>query len=119
MAVAATHAMPLEDADRRAVPDVLLAVARHIPLYAIIALVIGIHVRTLNAYFFGDDFLVLGDVNAQPFHEYMRDVFLLRDLTPNWRPLTMAIYYGEFQLFGLEPMGWRIVNVALERSSTG
>ena len=95
------------------IADVLAAVARYLPLFAVIALVVGIHVPTLDYYFFGDDFLVLGDVNSQPFPQYMRDVVLLRDLTPNWRPLTMAIYYGEFQLFGMDPMPWRVVNLAL------
>jgi hypothetical protein len=84
------------------VPDVSLAVAWHMPLYAIIALVIGIHVPTMNFYFFGDDFLVLGDVRSQSFPSYMGDAIMLRDLTPNWRPLTMAVYYAEFQLFGFD-----------------
>ena len=112
MAVITAQAGGFEQPDRNALADAFAAVARYVPLFAIVALVVGIHVPTLEYYFFGDDFLVLGDVNAQPFPQYMRDAFLLRDLTPNWRPLTMAVYYGEFQLFGMEPMPWRIVNLA-------
>jgi hypothetical protein len=113
MAVAATRATVIEGVPRRALADALAAVARHLPLYAIVGLVIGVHVHTLHRYFFGDDFLVLGDARAHNFPDYMRDVILLRDMTPNWRPLTMAVYYGEFRLFGLDPMPWRIVNLGV------
>ena len=65
----------------------------------------------MEYYFFGDDFLVLGDVSSRSFRDYMRDVIVLRDLTPNWRPLTMLVYYGEYQLFGLDALPWRIVNL--------
>jgi hypothetical protein len=71
----------------------------------------------MRFYFFGDDFLVLGDVNAQPFTAYMRDVAQLRDMTPNWRPLTMAMYYGEYQLFGLDALPWRIVNLSFHAAT--
>jgi len=112
MAVIAAPANTLEAPDRRAWGEALARVARYVPMLAVMALTIGIHVPTLDAYFFGDDFLVLGDVNSQSFPAYMGDVVLLRDLTPNWRPLTMAVYYGEHALFGLDPMPWRIVNLA-------
>jgi hypothetical protein len=80
---------------------------------AIVALAVGIHVPTLSYYFFGDDFLVLGDIQTRSFPVYMKDVVLLDDLTPNWRPLTMAVYYAEFQLFGFDAMAWRIVNLSV------
>jgi hypothetical protein len=95
MAVAATQISLFEQADRRALTDVLREALRYVPLLGVIGLVVGIHISTMGNYFFGDDFLVLGDVNSQAFPSYMRDVVLLNDLTPNWRPLTMAIYYGE------------------------
>jgi hypothetical protein len=85
----------------------------HVPLFFIVGLVIVIHIPTMGYYFFGDDFLVLGDVNTRSFPGYVSDVTLLRDLTPNWRPLTMAVYYGEFHLFGLDAMPWRIVNLTV------
>jgi len=112
MALAATQASLFERADRRALMMHLVrAVARYAPLFAVIGLAIGIHVPTMNFYFFGDDFLVLGDVNTRTFPAYMSDVTLLNDLTPNWRPLTMAVYYAEFNLFGLDPLPWRVVNL--------
>lgn len=85
--------------------------ARHVPLLILVALVVGIHVPTMESYFFGDDFLVLGDVRSQSFGTYMHNVIVLDDMTPNWRPLTMAVYYGEYHLFGLDAMPWRIVNL--------
>ncbi|MBI5290230.1 MAG: hypothetical protein HY873_14755 [Chloroflexi bacterium] len=112
MAVAATQITLFERPEPRARSVVLRAVARQVPLLAIIGLVIGINVPTMHYYFFGDDFLVLGDIRSRSFPDYMRDVVYLRDMTPNWRPLTMLVYWGEYRLFGLDAMPWRIVNLA-------
>lgn len=90
---------------------------RHLPLAILLALVIGIHVPTMHYYFFGDDFLVLGDIRSRSFPAYARDVLLLRDMTPNWRPLTMLVYWGEFKLFGFDALPWRIVNLAVHMAT--
>jgi hypothetical protein len=111
VAVAVSHAPAFQRSESRPFLDAVKAILRHTPLYLTLALVIGIHVPMLDYYFFGDDFLVLGDIRAQPFHEYMRDVVLVQDLTPNWRPLTMAVYYAEFELFGFDALAWRAVNL--------
>ncbi|HET6615682.1 MAG TPA: hypothetical protein VFH62_07325 [Dehalococcoidia bacterium] len=111
--IAATNASVFERAERRPLTDVIRASGRYVPLLAIMGLAIGIHIATLSYYFFGDDFLVLGDIQTRTFPHYMRDVFLLDDLTPNWRPLTMAVYYGEFKLFGFDATAWRIVNLSV------
>lgn len=113
MAIATTYVSLFERAHERSLSDALRRWVRHAPLLAVLALVAGIHIPTLGYYFFGDDFLVLGDVRTRGFGDYMRDVVLLRDLTPNWRPLTMAIYYGEVELFGFNAMAWRIVNLVI------
>lgn len=119
MAVLASHSSVFERTDGSALTDALRFVVRHSPLYAIIALVVGIHIPTLDSFFFGDDFLVLGDIQTRSFPAYMQDVVLLRDLTPNWRPLTMAVYYVEFQLWGFDAMPWRIVNLTLHVATVG
>src|SRR4029079_5974961 len=113
MAVAATHVRLFEQADRRALRDTLAKYARHIPLLVVLGLIVGIHVPTLHYYFFGDDFLVLGDIQTRSFPKYVNDVVVLRDLTPNWRPLTMLAYWAEFKLFGFNALPWRIVNLVL------
>lgn len=113
MAVIASHVSVFERQDSRAATDALRFVARHTPLYLIVALIVGIHLYTMRYFFFGDDFLVLGDVQTRSFPAYMKDVVLLRDLTPNWRPLTMAVYYAEYHLFGLDARSWRIVNLSV------
>lgn len=117
MAVAASHASMFDRPDDRALITALRAAARHVPLLLVVALVIGIHIPTMEFYFFGDDFLVLGDIRTRSFPTYMSDVVMLRDLTPNWRPLTMAVYYAEFQIFGFDAMAWRIVNLSLHVAS--
>ena len=113
MAVAVTHAPSYERPDTRALTVAARAVLRHLPIALVVGLVVGIHIPTLHYYFFGDDFVVLGDIHSRTFPAYMRDVFLLRDLTPNWRPLTMLVYWGEYQAFGADALGWRIVNLSL------
>lgn len=117
MAVAVAQASMISRPDGRALAALLRRSARHLPLAALVALVIGIHVPTLHFYFFGDDFLVLGDIQSRTFPAYLRDVVLLRDLTPNWRPLTMLVYWGEFRLFGFDAMPWRIVNLGVHLGS--
>lgn len=117
MAVIATRATVFERPDGRALVEALRGAARHLPLAIVLALVVGIHVPTMHYYFFGDDFLVLGDIRSRSFPAYMRDVVLLRDMTPNWRPLTMLVYRGEFQLFGFDALPWRIVNLAVHMAT--
>ncbi len=113
MAVAAPHITIVEPTDRRALVAALRSCARHIPIVLVLGLVIGIHIPTMSYYFFGDDFLVLGDIHSHSFSAYMRDVIFLRDLTPNWRPLTMLVYWGEFKAFGFNALPWRIVNLTM------
>lgn len=117
MAIAVAQASTFERPDSRALSGLLRTTARHLPLVALLGLVVGIHVPTLHFFFFGDDFLVLGDIQSRSFPAYMRDVVLLRDLTPNWRPLTMLVYWGEFRLFGFDALPWRIVNLSVHLGS--
>jgi hypothetical protein len=117
MAVAVAQISTFSRPDGRAIASLLRRSARHLPLVALLALVIGIHVPTLHFYFFGDDFLVLGDIQSRTFPAYMRDVILLRDMTPNWRPLTMLVYWGEFRVFGFDAFWWRIVNLGVHLGS--
>ncbi len=96
-------------------PQILLTLfpARHAPLYAVLAIVFAFHAPTLGYSFFGDDFVALGDIAHKGFWAYSRDVLLLRDMTPHWRPLTMMVYWTEYQLFGLNAEGFRAVSLAL------
>ncbi len=43
----------------------------------------------------------------------------MRDIVPNWRPLTALVYAAEWNAFGLNAMAWRSVNLALHLSSVG
>ena len=113
MAIVATEIRLLQPPRYQALRDALRRYARHLPLLVIVGLVIGIHIPTMQYYFFGDDFLVLGDIQTHSFPKYMSDVIFLRDLTPNWRPLTMLVYWAEFKAFGFNALPWRIVNLSL------
>lgn len=90
---------------------------RHAPLYVALAAVFGFHASTLGHPFFGDDFVTLNDITHRSFPAYVRDVVLLRDLTPHWRPLTMLVYWVEYQVFGLDATGFRVVNLVLHLAS--
>lgn len=84
---------------------------RHVPLYVVLAAVAGFHASTLGHPFFGDDFVTLNDITHRSFFTYVRDVVLLRDLTPHWRPVSMLVYWVEYQVFGLDATGFRVVNL--------
>ena len=72
MAVAVTHAQAYERPSARALTAFLRAAARHVPIALVVGLIVGIHIPTLHYYFFGDDFVVLGDINSRAFPAYMQ-----------------------------------------------
>lgn len=119
MAVVATSLPALSRSRTASLGDALRLVLRHAPITAIVLLTVGIHIPTLHYFFFGDDFVVLGDINTRTFPQYAADVLRLHDLTPNWRPLTMLVYWGEFHAFGLDATAWRVVNLALHVATIG
>lgn len=117
MAVVATQLPAFARSRSMGLADVLRAALRHVPITAIVLLTVGVHIPTLGYFFFGDDFVVLGDINTRTFPQYAADVLRLQDLTPNWRPLTMLVYWAEFHLFGLDATAWRAVNLALHAAT--
>jgi len=92
-------------------------VARHWSIFAALAITFLIHAPTLRYFFDGDDFVVLGSINHAGTGAYLRDTVLMRDIVPNWRPLTGAIYALEWHVFGLDAAGWRAVNLSLHLAS--
>ena len=93
--------------------DLWGAFASHWGVVAALALTFAIHAPTLRYYFDGDDFVVLGSIEHFGNAGYLRDTVLLRDIVPNWRPLTAAVYTLEWDLFGLNPTAWRSVNLGV------
>ncbi|MCI0777792.1 MAG: hypothetical protein J4N95_06405 [Chloroflexi bacterium] len=65
----------------------------------------------LGHYFFGDDFVPLADIASRGTSEYLKDLFLLQDETPNWRFLTGLFYLGAYETFGLTPMPYLLIAV--------
>ncbi|MCI0777151.1 MAG: hypothetical protein J4N95_03135 [Chloroflexi bacterium] len=65
----------------------------------------------LGHYFFGDDFVPLADIASRGTGEYLKDLFLLQDETPNWRFLTGLFYLGAYKAFGLTAMPYLLVAV--------
>lgn len=85
--------------------------AAHWLLFGVLAATFGVHAPGLTAYFIGDDFVVFGDIATRSFPRFVLDVVRLHDTTPNWRPLTSVIYYGEYHLFGLNATAWRLAHL--------
>lgn len=92
-------------------------VARHWGLLAALIIAFGLHAPTLAYYFDGDDFVVLGNAEYLGGRAYIIDTFLMRDIVPNWRPLTGVYYAVQWEVTGLNPWVWRSVNLALHMGS--
>ena len=86
---------------------------------AVAAAVLAVHIPVLQSYFFGDDFVALADVSSRGTWAYLRDVFLLRDLTPNWRFLTGVYYLVIYRAFGLDALPFLLSNVLFHIGTAG
>ena len=79
-----------------------------------VLLVVGlVYAPTINDYFGGDDFLVIGPVRAVGAWELIWKSVVLRDNIPYWRPLVSPLYALEVHGFGLRPWAWHLVAVGL------
>jgi len=103
-------------------PQVACASSRRwlLCLLAVLAVVAAVYAPTVDDYFGGDDFMVLGPVRAMGPWELIWKAFLFRDGIPYWRPLVSPLYAAEVHLFWLRPwpyhvvvIGLHLVNVAL------
>lgn len=90
---------------------------RHWGLFAALIITVIVYAPTLGYYFGGDDFVVLGDIRYRGGVAFMIDTLRMHDSVPNWRPLTALVYLAEWRLFGLDPMAWRLVNLAVHLGS--
>lgn len=118
--------LPLAVALPRPVPRARTAAAAagrflagHWLLFAVLAATFGVNAPGLSAYFIGDDFVLFGDIATRSFPGFVKDVVLLRDTTPNWRPLTSVVYFGEYHVFGLNAEGWRLTHLLVHIASVG
>ena len=108
---------PLAAVTSLSLSDAWRFVARHWGLLAALAITFAVHAPTLRYYFDGDDFVVLGSVQHLGNQRFLLDTLRMQDIVPNWRPLTGAIYMVEWNLFGLNAMAWRTVNLAVHLAS--
>jgi hypothetical protein len=99
------------------ISDAWRFVLRHWGILAALAITFIVHAPTLRYFFDGDDFVVLGSINHDGTAGYLQNTVLMRDIVPNWRPLTGAVYAAEWHLFGMDAMGWRAVNLSLHLAS--
>lgn len=82
-----------------------------VALVASVAAVFFVHLPVLGHYFFGDDFVPLADISLRSTPGYVKDLFLLQDVTPNWRFLTGLYYLGAYRTFGLSALPYFLIAV--------
>jgi hypothetical protein len=90
---------------------------RHWGIFAVLAITFVVHAPSLRYYFDGDDFVVLGNIHYSGSGRYMLDTVTMHDIVPSWRPLMGVVYAAEWRAFGLNPVGWRLVNLAFHLGS--
>jgi hypothetical protein len=93
------------------------ALSRHWGLVGALIFTGAVHVPSVGYYFDGDDFVVLGSVEYLGAKRYMLDSWMMRDIVASWRPLTAMVYAAEWEVFGLHPLGWRLVNLGVHLTS--
>jgi hypothetical protein len=69
---------------------------------AAVCAVVLVNAPVLGHYFFGDDFVPLAEVESRSTWGYLRDLFLMRDVTPNWRFLSGIYYLVMYRMAGLD-----------------
>jgi hypothetical protein len=88
-------------------------------LVAVLVAVIAAYAPVLGNYFFNDDFVPLADITSRTTPGYIRDLFLMRDLTPNWRFLTGLYYLGAYRAFELNAFPYFLVAVLVHLATAG
>jgi hypothetical protein len=78
-----------------------------------------VHLPVLGHYFFGDDFVPLADIASRSTWGYVADLFLVRDLTPNWRFLTGLFYLSAYRAFGLNAVPFFLASVLVHMATAG
>ncbi len=106
---------------RSAVPSILVDAwrftIRHWGLLAALAITFLINAPTLRYFFSGDDLVVAGSIRYSGTGQYLLDTVRMQDIVPSWRPLTAVVYAAEWNMFGLNAMGWRAVNLSIHLGS--
>jgi hypothetical protein len=88
-------------------------------LVATLVVVFAVQAPVLAHYFFNDDFVPLADIASRSTGGYIKDLFLLEDLTPNWRFLTGLFYLAEYEAFYLNPAPYFAVAVLIHTATAG
>ncbi|MEX2158833.1 MAG: hypothetical protein WEB04_05450 [Dehalococcoidia bacterium] len=84
-----------------------------------VAAVFFVHLPVLGHYFLNDDFVPLADISQRSAWGYIRDLFVMDDLTPNWRFLTGMVYLAEYRAFGLDASPYFLVSVLVHTATAG
>jgi len=86
---------------------------------AALAAIFVVYAPVLGNYFFNDDFVPLADIASRTTAAYIKDLFLMRDLTPNWRFLTGLYYLAAYRTFGFHAFPYFLVAVLVHLATAG
>lgn len=119
MAEATAREAPLSGIFPQASTAVSARLSVAIALAIVAVATFAVQASVLGHYFFGDDFVPLADIATRGTGEYVKDLFLMQEETPNWRFLTGLFYLGAYETFGLDAMPFLLVAVLVHAATAG
>jgi hypothetical protein len=98
-------------------------VSSRLLLPAILFVAFAVYAPTLDDYFMGDDFWFLHSAHTIPLRDYVRKSFDFRETGTlpefnRYRPLYPIAWRLQYEAFGLNPLGYHIVLLALHLGAT-
>jgi hypothetical protein len=74
---------------------------------------LAVNLPTLGDYFHGDDFVAFTELGTKEPLQYLYDTFFFKDVNFYWRPLGQASYLGLYEAFGLDPVAFHSLSIAM------
>lgn len=89
------------------------AIGRALPIVAVLIAGLLLNLPTLGDYFHGDDFVAFTELGSKKPLDYVYDTFFFKDVNFYWRPLGQMSYLGLYHAFGLDPVAFHGLSIAM------
>ncbi len=74
--------------------------------------VLLVQIPTFDYFFYNDDYVPFAEIaESSSTWDYVRDLVLVQDITPNWRVVPGLVYLAGYRIFGMEPLPYHFVSV--------
>lgn len=103
--------LPRSFAEFRAID--VTPVLRAMPILAVLLAALAVNLPTIHDYFHGDDFVAFTELGSKKPLQYLSDTFTFKDVNFYWRPLGQASYLALYQAFGLDPVAFHGLSIAM------